>query len=125
MDIISIIIIAVIIKRVIGKLQTEQDRIKKNTTPQNIWDQVAGQVKAGQEQVRQYTSTQSSRSSSAQNEQWQRAARENIEKARRRAAEKLREVEQALEIDDKPVGTYQMPKHIVYYASHYCLSLYQ
>lgn len=113
MDIISIIIIAVIIKRVIGKLQTEQDRIKKNTTPQNIWDQVAGQVKAGQEQVRQYTSTQSSRSSSAQNEQWQRAARENIEKAKRRAAEKLREVEAEAVGKLHKESTYSMPKQTV------------
>lgn len=104
MDLISIIIIIAIIKKVFGKVQEEKDRIKKNTTPQNMWDQVASQVKAGQQQ---------SRSSSSQNEEWKKAARENIEKAKRRAAEKLREVEEILEIEDKPTGTYQMPKQNV------------
>ncbi len=112
MDLISIIIIAVIIKKVLGKLQEEQNRIKKNTSPQNMWDQVAGQMNAGQAQSRQYTSTYS-RSSSDQNEQWKKLARENIEKAKKRASEKLREVEEILEIEDKPAGTYQMPKQNV------------
>lgn len=111
MDLISIIIIIAIIKKVLSKAQEEKDRIKKNTTPQNMWDQVAGQVKAGQAKSQQYTSAQ--RSSSSQNDQWKKLARENIEKAKKHASAALREVEQVLEIDDKPAGTYQMPKQNV------------
>lgn len=36
-----------------------------------------------------------------------------IKKAKKPVSEKLREVEQALKIEDKPVGTYQMPKQNV------------
>lgn len=90
MDLISIIIIIVIISKVVKKKQAEQDRIKKNTAVQNVWDQVAGQVKSGQNQARSYSDSQSRRSSSSENDQWKKLARENIEKAKTRASEKLR-----------------------------------
>ncbi len=97
MDLISIIIIIAIIKKIIEKAGDAASKVERYGQPQNVWDQVAGQVKSGQ----------------AQNEQWKKAARENIEKARKRASEKLREVEQSLEIEDKPASTYQMPKQNV------------
>ena len=115
MDIISIIIIAVIIKRIIGKANENSNKNKRsNSSSQNMWDQVAGQVKAGQAQARQYASTAANKSSSsAENEYWKKMARENIEKAKKRAVQAIHEVESVLEIEDKPSGTYQMPKQNV------------
>ena len=111
MDLISIIVIIYIISKLMKKAGVASDKVERYGSSQNIWDQVAGQVKAGQAQSRQYTSTQ--RTSSSQNDQWKKFARENIEKAKKRASEALHEVEQVLELEDKPAGTYQMPKQNV------------
>lgn len=100
MDLISIIIIIAIISKVIKKGQETQD--KKRRDKSNAWNHTAEQVKQRQSRNRQYTSSQ--------NEEWKRLARENIDKVRRSAPEKLREVEAALELENKPIGTYQMPK---------------
>lgn len=109
MDLISIIVIIVIITKIMNKANAAANKVERYGAPENVWDQVAGQVKAGQAQSRQYTSAQRTKTSS-QNEQWKKLARENIEKAKKHASAALREVEQVLEIDDKPAGTYQMPK---------------
>ena len=113
MDLISIIVIIYIISKVMKKAGNASDKVERYGQQENVWDKVAGQVKSGQAQSKQYASSYGKRSSSSQNDYWQKVARENIEKARKRATEKLREVEQALEIEDKPAGTYQMPKQNV------------
>lgn len=95
MDLISIIIIIAIISKVIKKAQETQNKTGRDKS--NSWNQTAAQS-----QSRQY--------SSGQNEEWKRLARENIEKAKQRATKKLREAEQIHEIEDKPAGTYRMPK---------------
>lgn len=109
MDLISIIIIIAIIKKIIEKAGAASSQVERfggpNSGSQNVWDQVAEQVKSGQQQSKQY--------SSYQNDQWKKLAQENIEKAKKRAAKALKEVESVLEIDDKPTGTYQMPKQNV------------
>lgn len=109
MDLISIIIIIAIIKKIIEKASNASSQVERygssNSSTQNVWDQVAEQVKSVQNQSRQH--------SSASNEQWKKLAQENIEKAKKRAAKALQEVEHALEIEDKPAGTYQMPKQNV------------
>lgn len=109
MDLIGIIIIIVVIKKIIQKAGEASSKVERygasNMGSQNMWDQVANQVKSVQNQSRQH--------SSASNEQWKKLAQENIEKAKKRAAKALQEVEHALEIEDKPAGTYQMPKQNV------------
>lgn len=102
MDLITIIVIIAFISKIIKKGQAEQERMKKNTTPQNVWDQVAGQVKNGQTQSRKYSSSQS--------EKWKKLARENIENARKRAEEKFREAEAEVSRENYSKNTYQMPK---------------
>lgn len=105
MDLISIIVIIAIILKVMKQGKKETNKVKSNTNSQNLWNQLKGQVQSGQAQSRQYTSEQ--------NEEWKRLARENIEKAKRRASEKLREVERSalgLDGETKSAGTYQMPK---------------
>lgn len=83
MELLSIIAIIVIISKIMNKAGEAASRVERYGQPQNVWDQVAGQVKSGQ----------------SQNEQWKKAARENIEKARNRASKALREVEYAFETE--------------------------
>lgn len=112
MDLIGIIAIIVIITKIMNKAGAASDQVERYGQPKNVWDQVAGQVKTGQKQMEEYRSTQR-RNFSSQNDQWQKLARENIEKARKRASQKLRELEHTIEVEDKPAGTYQMPKQNV------------
>ena len=85
-----------------NKAGSAASQVEQYGKPQNVWDQVAGQVREGQNQARQ--------NASSQNEQWKKLARENIEKAQRRAVEKLHEVERALESEKEKSATYEMPK---------------
>lgn len=87
MDLITIIIIIAVISKLVKKAKATEDKAQPNKP--NSWEQVNQQIKFGQNQ----------------NEQWQKVARENIEKAKRRATEKLREVEKVIEVEDKPQNT--------------------
>ena len=69
MELLSIIAIIVIISKIMNKAGEAASRVERCGQPQNVWDQVADQVKSGR----------------SQNEQWKNAARDNIEKARKRA----------------------------------------
>lgn len=109
MDLIAIIAIIVFISKIMNKAGVASSKVERYGAPENIWDQLAGQVKAGKTQARQYMSNQKTTASN-QNEQWKKFVNENVEKARRHVSEKLREVEDILEVEDKPTGTYKMPK---------------
>lgn len=105
MDLISIIIIIAIIKKVLEKAGEASKKVERYGKSQNVWDQVVGT-----EQSRQYTNSKRGTYSANSNEQWKQTARVEIEKVRKKAVKTLREVENVLEIEDKPTGTYQMPK---------------
>lgn len=102
MDLIAIIAIIVFISKIMNKAGNAASQVEKYGKPQNVWDQVAGQVREGQNQARQTASNQ--------NDQWKKLARENIEKAQRRAVEKLHEVERAIESEKEKSASYEMPK---------------
>ena len=106
MDLISIIVIIAFISKMIKKGKEESKKNTRNANRANAWEQMSEQIKAGQNKSRQYSSNQK--------EEWKRLARENIEKAKRRATNKLHEVEQeplfARESEKKSDVTYQMPK---------------
>ena len=86
MDLISIIIIIVIISKVIKKAGEASESVVGKTG--NPWDATVYQA------PRKTTRTDSPRTQvNQQNAQWQKAAQENIAKARQRAVEKLREFE--------------------------------
>ena len=91
MDLIGIIAIIVIITKIMNKAGEAAGKVERYGEPQNVWDQVIGQ-------------TQSKPHASAQSEQWKSMARENIEKAKKRALKTLSEVEHTLEINNKPVS---------------------
>ena len=99
MDLISIIAIIVIISKIVKKAGNAADKVENYGAPRNAWGQSSGSSGYGNRKT-----------SSAQNEQWKQLARQNIEKARQRAAEKLREVEYSFETGKTTAGTYQMPK---------------
>ena len=92
MELLSIIVIIAIISKVFNKAGEAASKVERYGQTQNVWDQVAGQVKSGQ----------------AQNEQWRKAARENIEKARKRAYEQITLQQQAAkEQRTRQNGAYQ------------------
>lgn len=90
MDLISIIVIIAFILKLVKKAEERNPAPKVNK--QNPWEQVHRQ------------------SSSNSNSQWQQAARENIEKARRRAEDKFREVESEVLGELHKENTYDMPR---------------
>lgn len=99
MDLISIIAIIVIISKIMKKAGEASDKVETyHHSPKNPWKQASGGQNYGKRQ------------SSAQNEEWKKLARQNIEKARKRASEKLREVEYVFETEKKSAGTYEMSK---------------
>ena len=86
MDLISIIIIIVVISKIIKKAGEASESVVGKTG--NPWDGTVYQA------PRKTTRMDSPRTQvNQQNAQWQKAAQENIAKARQRAAEKLRELE--------------------------------
>ena len=86
MDLISIIIIIVVISKIIKKAGEASESVVGKTG--NPWDATVYQA------PRKTTRTDSPRTQvNQQNAQWQKAAQENIAKARQRAVEKLREFE--------------------------------
>ena len=97
MDLISIIIIIVIISKVIKKAGEASESVVGKTG--NPWDGTVYQA------PRKTTRMDSPRTQvNQQNAQWQKAAQENIAKARQRAVEKLREFERDVvaEINSTP-----------------------
>ena len=107
MDLIGIIVIIAVITKIMNKAGEAAGKVERYGAPENIWDQVAKQTQSST-----YTS-KSSRSTSNQGEDWKDTARKEIEKARKKAVKALREVENVLEMEENPAGTYQMPKQNV------------
>lgn len=100
MDLISIIAIIVIISKILNKAGNAASKVEQYGQPKNVWGQMTGQK-------------QRTTSSLNQSTQWQQAARENIEKARKRAEQKFREMESEVVGDLHKKNTYQMPKQNV------------
>ena len=100
MDLIGIIVIIFIITKVMNKAGSAAGKVERYGQAESVWDQMTGQK-------------QRQTSSSNQSAQWQQAARENIEKARKRAEQKFHEFESEVVGELHKKNTYQMPKQNV------------
>lgn len=87
MELISIVILIVIISKLVKNTKNLEEKTRKNISAQKVWEQTETLIQ----------NAWSSSSALEGNEKWKQAARENIEKAKKRAAQKERQNDSAMQ----------------------------